>query len=207
MQRNSGKLQREVRSEDDGAWVLSCSTCGEKLGLSYNGQLFVACHECNYPICRHCVDYEIKEGRNACMQCGAPCNNDDKEATDIGEKESGNRMKTASCLDTVQDTGIHARNISTVSTVDCEYIDDTGNPIWKNRVESWKDKKNKKKQHATKEKTEAQIPSEQQMEEKPQSIDASQPLSRVVPLPKSQLTPYRIVITMRLIILALFFNY
>ncbi|XP_073154182.1 cellulose synthase A catalytic subunit 8 [UDP-forming] [Henckelia pumila] len=187
--------------------VLSCSTCGEKLGSSSNGQLFVACHECNYPICRHCVNYEIKEGRNACMRCGTPYDHDDKEETDVGENEPGNHMKMTSRFDTVKDTGIHARNISTVSTVDSEYIDDSGNPIWKNRVESWKDKKNKKKQHATKEKTEAQIPSEQQMEEKPQSIDASQPLSRLVPLPKSQLTPYRIVIIMRLIILAFFFNY
>lgn len=46
--------------------------------------------------------------------------------------------------------------------------DEYGNPIWKNRVESWKDKKNKKKKHAPKpEKEPAEIPPEQQMEEKP----------------------------------------
>lgn len=39
------------------------------------------------------------------------------------------------------------------------------------------------------------------------SVDASQPLSRVIPIPKSQLTAYRAVIIMRLIILALFFQY
>ena len=44
--------------------------------------------------------------------------------------------------------------------------DESGNPIWKNRVESWKDKKNnKKKKAATKtEKEEIQIPPDQQME-------------------------------------------
>lgn len=45
-----------------------------------------------------------------------------------------------------------------------ELNDETGNPIWKNRVESWKDKKNVKK--ATKKAEMAQIPVEQQMEEK-----------------------------------------
>jgi cellulose synthase A len=46
--------------------------------------------------------------------------------------------------------------------------DEYGNPIWKNRVESWKDKKNKKKKSNTKPETEpAQVPPEQQMEEKP----------------------------------------
>ena len=44
--------------------------------------------------------------------------------------------------------------------------DESGNPIWKNRVESWKDKKNKKKKAPTKtEKEEIQVPPEQQMEE------------------------------------------
>lgn len=45
-----------------------------------------------------------------------------------------------------------------------ELNDETGNPIWKNRVDSWKDKKNVKK--ATKKAEMAQIPVEQQMEEK-----------------------------------------
>lgn len=49
-----------------------------------------------------------------------------------------------------------------------EYIDESGNPIWKNRVESWKDKKNKKKKGISKPVKEAQIPVEQQMEEKEQ---------------------------------------
>lgn len=48
--------------------------------------------------------------------------------------------------------------------------DESGNPIWKNRVESWKDKKNKKKKAPTKAeikaKKEDEIPPEQQMEEK-----------------------------------------
>ena len=97
---------------------------------------------------------------------------------------------------TVQDVGLHARHVSTVSTVDSgnkdrsqsscvsiiylktnhwllkcnflvELIDDSGNPIWKNRVESWKekDKKKKKKKDAPKPEKEAPIPQEQQMEE------------------------------------------
>jgi len=51
----------------------------------------------------------------------------------------------------------------------CEEMNDEyGNPIWKNRVESWKDKKNKKKKSSPKAETEpAQVPPEQQMEEKP----------------------------------------
>ena len=45
--------------------------------------------------------------------------------------------------------------------------EDNGNPIWKNRVESWKEKKSKKKKTSTKVEREAQVPPEQQMEDKP----------------------------------------
>ncbi|MBA0565544.1 hypothetical protein Golob_010412, partial [Gossypium lobatum] len=84
--------------------------------------------------------------------------------------------------------------------------EDNGNPIWKNRVESWKEKKNKKKKTSIKVEIKAQVPPEQLMEDKP-AADAFQPLSTVIPIPKSRLAPYRTVIIMRLIILGLFFHY
>jgi len=48
-----------------------------------------------------------------------------------------------------------------------ELNDESGNPIWKNRVESWKekDKKNKKKKEAPKAGNETPVPHEQQMDE------------------------------------------
>lgn len=49
-----------------------CNTCGEQVGLTPKGEVFVACHECNFPICHHCLDYDIKEGRNACIRCASP---------------------------------------------------------------------------------------------------------------------------------------
>lgn len=50
-----------------------CNICGEQVGLANNnGEVFVACHECNYPVCKTCIDYEIKEGRNTCLRCATP---------------------------------------------------------------------------------------------------------------------------------------
>jgi cellulose synthase A len=49
-----------------------CNSCGEQVGVSANGELLVACQKCNFSICKACVDYEIKEGRKACLRCGAP---------------------------------------------------------------------------------------------------------------------------------------
>ncbi|KAK3017914.1 hypothetical protein RJ639_002790 [Escallonia herrerae] len=144
-----------------------CNTCGEQVGLGSNGEVFVACHECNYPICKSCFNEDVKEGRSACLRCGVPY-----------DEEPASRDTMAAHLNDVQ-----------------------------NRVESWKEKKNKKKKSASKVVKEAQAPPEQHMEENQQSADIMQPLSRVVPIPKSQITPYRIVIIIRLIILGLFFHY
>ncbi|KAL5576955.1 hypothetical protein UlMin_018654 [Ulmus minor] len=190
--------------------IPQCNTCGEQVGLDANGEIFVACHECNFPICKDCLIYEIKEGRKVCLRCSTPYQEDSHP--DGEANISGNQTAVASNLNDPkldQDVGLHARHISSVSTVDSEYNDEYGNPIWKNRVESWKDKKNKKKKSAPKvEKKEAQIPPEQQMEEKesPEAA-AAEPLSTVIPLPSNKITPYRAVIIMRLTILALFFHY
>lgn len=49
-----------------------CNSCGEQVGVDANGEVFVACHECYYPICKPCVDYEISEGRRVCLRCRTP---------------------------------------------------------------------------------------------------------------------------------------
>ncbi|KAK8297087.1 hypothetical protein V6Z12_D05G165700 [Gossypium hirsutum] len=167
-----------------------CHTCGEHVGLNGNGEPFVACHDCNFPICKTCFDYELKEGRKACLRCGNPY---DENLLDDAEKASGDRSTIDAHLDKSQDAGIHARHISSVSTLDSEMTEDNGNPIWKNRVESWKEKKNKKKKTSIKVEIEAQVPPEQLMEDKP-AADLFNP-SRPT------------VIIMRLIILGLFFHY
>ncbi|KAG2600742.1 hypothetical protein PVAP13_5KG536500 [Panicum virgatum] len=76
------------------------------------------------------------------------------------------------------------------------------------RVESWKEKKNEKKASAKKAAAKAQAPpvEEQIMDEK-DLTDAYEPLSRIIPISKNKLTPYRAVIIMRLIVLGLFFHY
>ncbi|KAJ0025205.1 hypothetical protein Pint_09402 [Pistacia integerrima] len=46
-----------------------CHICGDDVGLTVDGELFVACNECAFPICRTCYDYERREGNQVCPQC------------------------------------------------------------------------------------------------------------------------------------------
>lgn len=185
--------------------VLVCHACGEK---DSNGLVFVVCHECNSPLCTSCLEYDIKQGRSSCLRCGLPYAAEISRMAEEENEEPQIHSIIGSQSNNVQDGGLHARNISTTSTMDSELVDEYGNPIWKNRVESWKEKKSKKKKVPTKAVKEAHIPPVQQMEEMQQEGDAdAQALSRVIPIPKSQLAPYRTVIVMRLIILGLFFHY
>ena len=46
-----------------------CQICGDDVGVSAEGELFVACNECAFPVCRPCFEYERKDGNQACPQC------------------------------------------------------------------------------------------------------------------------------------------
>ncbi|KAG2600744.1 hypothetical protein PVAP13_5KG536500 [Panicum virgatum] len=77
-----------------------------------------------------------------------------------------------------QDEVSHGRTMSSLSGIGSELNDESGKPIWKNRIMDEKD-----------------------------LTDAYEPLSRIIPISKNKLTPYRAVIIMRLIVLGLFFHY
>ncbi|XXG90250.1 hypothetical protein AAC387_Pa12g2064 [Persea americana] len=191
--------------------VPPCNTCGEPVGLGENGEVFVACHECNFPVCRDCFHYEINEGGKCCLRCGSPYVHASENSVAKVEEVPHKRSTMATHLSDNQGNAGHGRNLSNISAAETEStIGESGNPIWKNRLESWKEEKNKKKKNkkaASKGgKEAAEIPTEQQMEEK-QSAEAGEPLSRTIPIPPNMLTPYRVVIIMRLIVLGLFFHY
>jgi len=46
-----------------------CQICGDEVGVGFDGEPFVACNECAFPVCRACYEYERREGSQACPQC------------------------------------------------------------------------------------------------------------------------------------------
>ncbi|CAA6670258.1 unnamed protein product [Spirodela intermedia] len=49
-----------------------CEICGEQVGpaaAAEEGDLFVACNECAFPVCRPCYEYERREGNQVCPHC------------------------------------------------------------------------------------------------------------------------------------------
>ncbi|KAK9904506.1 hypothetical protein M0R45_000651 [Rubus argutus] len=46
-----------------------CQICGDGIEITDDGEIFVACNECAFPVCRACYQYERKEGNQACPQC------------------------------------------------------------------------------------------------------------------------------------------
>lgn len=46
-----------------------CQICGDPVGLNHDGDVFVACNECAFPVCRTCYEYERKEGNAVCPHC------------------------------------------------------------------------------------------------------------------------------------------
>ncbi|XVF75794.1 hypothetical protein PTKIN_Ptkin13bG0215600 [Pterospermum kingtungense] len=46
-----------------------CQICSDNVGLTADGEPFVACHVCAFPVCRPCYEYERKDGTQSCPQC------------------------------------------------------------------------------------------------------------------------------------------
>ncbi|KAL3696429.1 hypothetical protein R1sor_010505 [Riccia sorocarpa] len=70
-----------------------CNICGDNVGTSHDGELFVACHECGFPVCKPCYEYERREGNQRCPQCktvyrrqkGSPRVEGDEEEDDVDD--------------------------------------------------------------------------------------------------------------------------
>ncbi|OIS96747.1 PREDICTED: probable cellulose synthase A catalytic subunit 3 [UDP-forming] isoform X1 [Nicotiana attenuata] len=253
-----------------------CKICDDDVGLTIDGEPFVACNDCAFPVCRTCYDYERREGSQVCPQCktrfkrlkGCPRVQGDEEEDDIDDvenefnfesdhmkhdfqcygfehfeldmpsHESRNQLSQVPLLTSGQmvdndiDIEKHAlvpmglagfggkrmlalsyRDTNTsVSAVQPRSLDPSkdlaaygyGSIAWKERMESWKQKQ--EKQQMTKDSV---CEGGDEDEEFDLSVlnEARQPLSRKMPVPSSQINPYRMIIMIRLVVLGFFFHY
>lgn len=46
-----------------------CQICGDNVGKTVDGEPFIACNVCAFPVCRPCYEYERKDGNQSCPQC------------------------------------------------------------------------------------------------------------------------------------------
>ncbi|KAH9624451.1 hypothetical protein KSS87_008141 [Heliosperma pusillum] len=264
----------------------NCKICGDEIEVCEdNGDPFVACNECAFPVCRPCYEYERREGNQACPQCktrykrlkGSPRveNDDDEDGIDDLENElkyaskfrdpndphqiaeamlagrlnagrapsSASGFTTPAELDLAteiplltyghEDAGIspdkHALVPSFMSRGNkvhpAPYSDSMslpprpmdpkkdlalygyGSVAWKDRMEDWRKRQNEKLQMIKHQGEGGYDGGEPDDPDLPKTDEGRQPLSRKVPIPSSKINPYRIVIILRLAVLAFFFQY
>uniref|UniRef100_A0A6N2L0N6 Cellulose synthase n=1 Tax=Salix viminalis TaxID=40686 RepID=A0A6N2L0N6_SALVM len=253
--------------------------CGDNVGVTENGDIFVACNECAFPVCRPCYEYERKDGTQSCPQCktryrrhkGSPRvdGDEDEDGVDDLENEfnyaqgiskgrsqwqgediefsSSSRHESQptplltngqpvsgeipcatpenqSVRTTSGPLGPAERNVNSSPYTDprqpvpVRIVDPSkdlnsyglGNVDWKGRIDRWKLNQENIVMHLTNRYSEGKGDTEgtgSNGDELQMADDARQPLSRVVPISSSHLTPYRVVIILRLIILGFFLQY
>ncbi|KAE8729365.1 putative cellulose synthase A catalytic subunit 3 [Hibiscus syriacus] len=263
-----------------------CQICGDETEISIDGEPFVACNECAFPVCRPCYEYERSEGNQACPQCktrykrikGCPRVEGDEEEDgaddlenefDIASQDRRNPHHIAAVilsarLNISRGSQPHVSGISTPAEFDAASVateiplltygeEDAGissdkhaliippfmshgkrvhsmpvpdpsmtlppRPMdpkkdlgvygygtvaWKERMEDWKKKQNEKHQVV---KHEGYNGDEFDDPDLPVMDEGRQPLSRKLPIPSSKINPYRLIILLRLVVLALFFHY
>ncbi|KAK9682663.1 hypothetical protein RND81_10G087900 [Saponaria officinalis] len=252
-----------------------CHICGDTVGLNPSGDVFVACNECAFPVCRPCYEYERKDGNQCCPQCktrykrqkGSPRVSGDDEEEDVDDIEnefnyargtskakqqwhgsssprhesqtipllthgqviSGEMPSATPDIQSVRSasgslapekrTNDSLPYIDPRQPVPVRVVDPTkdlntyglSNVDWKERVESWKLKQEKNMMHTANRYSDGKggdiEGSGSNGEELQMTTDVRHPMSRIVPIDSSHLTPYRGVIIARLFILALFLQY
>ncbi|MQM09348.1 hypothetical protein Taro_042214 [Colocasia esculenta] len=73
-----------------------CQICGDTVGVTATGDIFIACNECGFPVCRPCYEYERKDGNRSCPQCktryrrhkGSPRVEGDDEEDDVDDLDN-----------------------------------------------------------------------------------------------------------------------
>ncbi|KAL6978727.1 Cellulose synthase A catalytic subunit 4 [UDP-forming] [Sarracenia purpurea var. burkii] len=207
-----------------------CRVCGDEIGFKENGELFAACHECGFPVCRPCYEYERSEGNQCCPQCNtrykrhkgsARVAGDDEENNDADDFDDEFQIKIPQDALGRQ----HPNNLSEIGDYNLQKWHNVGpafssfagsvvgkdfegekesysNAEWKERVEKWKSRQTKRGVV-----TKDDAGNDQGDEDEYIMAEARQPLWRKVPISSSLISPYRIIIVLRLIILAFFFRF
>nr|APU87546.1 CesA6 [Plantago ovata] len=254
-----------------------CEICGDEIEFSVDGEPFVACNECAFPVCRPCYEYERREGNQACPQCktrykrikGSPRVDGDEDEDEFDDLEHefdyngndsqhytegsvygrGGIRRTASGITTHSEVD-HAAAHPEIPLLTYGQEDDTisadkhaliippymprgkkvhpmqqndssvsmpprpmdpkkdlavygyGTVAWKERMDEWKKKQNENLQVVK-----HQGGRDYKDPDMPNLDEGRQPLSRKLPISSSKISPYRLVIIMRMVILGLFFHY
>ncbi|KAH9729165.1 cellulose synthase [Citrus sinensis] len=199
-----------------------CRVCGDEIGLKENGELFVACHECGFPVCRPCYDYERSEGSQCCPGCNTRYKRHKGCARVAGDEEDNFDDDFEDEFKNHYDNQDHDQHHH-VTTTRSEIGDNNQNQFlngpgsfagsgdkegyssaeWQERVEKWKIRQEKRGLVTKDDGGNDQGDGDDDF----LMAEARQPLWRKVPIPSSKINPYRIVIILRLFILAFFLRF
>ncbi|XP_044493658.1 cellulose synthase A catalytic subunit 4 [UDP-forming] [Mangifera indica] len=207
----------------------TCRVCGDEIGLKESGELFVACHECGFPVCRPCYEYERSEGNQCCPGCnsrykrqkGCPrVAGDEEEKFDVDDFEDEFQIKNR-YDDNPDQNHVTARSEHGDYNQQPWHLNGPGSfagsfaekdlegekeaytsAEWQERVEKWKIRQEKRGLV-----TKDDGGNDQGDEDDFLLAEARQPLWRKVPIPSSKISPYRIVIVIRFIVLGFFLRF
>ncbi|MBA0583358.1 hypothetical protein Gorai_014218, partial [Gossypium raimondii] len=67
----------------------TCQICGDNVGKNTDGDPFIACNICAFPVCRPCYEYERKDGNQSCPQCKTRYKWQIGSPAILGDRETG----------------------------------------------------------------------------------------------------------------------
>ncbi|CAN1744985.1 Cellulose synthase A catalytic subunit 3 [UDP-forming] [Linum perenne] len=83
-----------------------CQICSDDIGKTADGEPFLACHVCAFPVCRPCYEYERKDGTQSCPQCKTKYTRQKGSPAILGEQVDDGEFKDVATKSTAQPVGI-----------------------------------------------------------------------------------------------------
>nr|CAB3499427.1 unnamed protein product [Digitaria exilis] len=180
--------------------VKTCRLCGDEVGAREDGLPFVACTECGFPVCRPCYEYERSDGSQCCPQCNTRYKRHKGCPRVEGDEDEGPEM------DDFEEEFPVAKSPKKPHEPDLEAEREMeGSMEWKDRIDKWKTKQEKRGNKLNHD--DSDDDDDKNDDEYMLLAEARQPLWRKVPIPSSQINPYRIVIVLRLVVLCFFLKF
>ncbi|CAF2142020.1 unnamed protein product [Brassica napus] len=104
-----------------------CRICSYEVKDGDNGNTFVACHVCAFPVCKPCYEYERRNGENCCPQCNTPYKPNKGSPKISGDEEEENNGPENGDYNSKQQRRQNGRAFSSTGSVLGKTIDDGSN--------------------------------------------------------------------------------
>ncbi|KAG6383680.1 hypothetical protein SASPL_156555 [Salvia splendens] len=199
----------------------TCQICGDEVEITVDEELFVACNECAFPMVNSLICFCLDETTISGLFMLQALNKKLGVVPSVPAGSTGSATASSSqefeiplLTYTTEDAEIHGDQQAIIVPRSMVPEKDIalygyGSVAWRDRMEEWKRRQNDKLEVINHQQSNGNgdLDISEMNSDLPMMDEGRQPLSRKLPISSSKISPYRLIIILRLVVLGFFFHY